>query len=144
MQGIVSQLAAVDGFCIYSIGKSKFIRESLSAKNLRLPSWDSDIMNLIHREYSDIQKQIKTEIEMKLNCDSRFSVTMDEYTSVRCRKYMNINIHCQNDVINLGLIRMRVRVVLKKFFSCWKNSWLILELQTCRHLLSALFLIAPQ
>ena len=107
MQGIVSQLAAVDSFSIHSIGKSKFIRESLSAKGLRLPSWDSDIMNLIHHEYNDIQKQIKTEIEIKLNGDFRSSVTMDEYTSVRCRRYMNINIHCQNGVINLGIIRMR-------------------------------------
>ena len=57
LQGIVSQLAAVDGFSIHSIDKSKFIRESLSAKGLRLPSWDSDIMNLIHREYDDIQKK---------------------------------------------------------------------------------------
>ena len=107
LQGIVSQLAAVDGFSIHSITKSKFICESLSAKGLRLPFWDSDIMNLIHCEYNDIQKQIKTETEIKLKGNSCFSVTIDEYTSVRCRKYMNINIHCQNNVINLGLIRMR-------------------------------------
>ena len=78
LQGIVSQLEAVYGFSIHSIGKSKFIRESLSAKGLGLPSWNSDIMNLMHREYNDIQKQIKTEIEMKLKGNSRFSVTMDE------------------------------------------------------------------
>ena len=34
LQGIVSQLPAVDGFSIYSTGKSKFICESLSAKSL--------------------------------------------------------------------------------------------------------------
>ena len=101
-KAIVSQLAAVDGFSIHSIGKSKFIRESLSVKGLRLPSWDSDTMNLTHREYNDIQKQIKTKIEMKLKGNSHFSVVMDEYTSVRRRRYMNIHNHCQNDVINLG------------------------------------------
>ena len=106
----------MDGFSIHSIGKSKFIRESLSAKGLRLPSWVSDIMNLIHREYDDIQKRIKTEIEMKLKGDFRFSVTIDEYTSVRCRRYMKINIHCQNDVINLGLIRMRGSCGAEKIF----------------------------
>ena len=84
LQGIVSQLASVDGFSIHSIGKSKFIRKLLSAKGLCLPSWDSDIMNLILHEYNDIQKQIKTKIEMKLKGNSHFSVTMDEYTSVRC------------------------------------------------------------
>ena len=53
---------------------------------------------------------------MKLKGDFRFSVTMDEYTSVRCRRYMNINIHSQNDVINLGLIRMRDSCGAEKIF----------------------------
>ena len=106
LQSIVSQLAAVDGFSIHSIGKSKFIRESLSAKGFRLPSSDSSTMNLIHSENNDIRKEIKAEIEIKVNANTRFGVTMDEYTPVRYRIYTNINVHCQNDVINLGLIRM--------------------------------------
>ena len=65
---------------MHSIGKNKFICESLSAKGLRLPSWDSDIMNLIHRQHNNIQKQIKTEIETKLKGNSRFSVRL--WTSI--------------------------------------------------------------
>ena len=53
---------------------------------------------------------------MKLKGNSRFSVTMDEYTSVPCRRYTNINVHCQNDVIKLGLIRMRDSCGAEKFF----------------------------
>ena len=106
LQSIVSQLAAVDGFSIHSTVKSRFIRDSLSAKGFRLPSSDSSIMNLIHSEYNSIQKEIKVEIEIKVKANTHFSVTMDKYTSVRCRRYMNINVHCQNDVINLGFIRM--------------------------------------
>ena len=64
------------------------------------------VINLIYSEYNDIQKEIKAEIEIKVRTNTRFSVTMDEYTSVRCRRHMNINVHCQNDVINLGFIRM--------------------------------------
>ena len=63
-------------------------------------------MNLIYNEYNDIQKEIKAEIEIKVKANTRFSVTMDEYTSVRCGRYMNIYVHCQNNVINLGLIRL--------------------------------------
>ena len=62
--------------------------------------------HLIHSEYNDIQKEIKAEIEIKVKANTRFSVTMDEYTSVCCRRYINANFHCQNDVINLGFIRM--------------------------------------
>ena len=103
MQSIVSQLVAVDGFSIHSTGKSKFIRESLSAKGFHLPSSDSSIINLNQNENDDIQKEIKVEIETKVKANTRFSVTMDEYTSFRWRRYMNINVHCQNDVMNLGL-----------------------------------------
>ena len=103
---IVSQLAAVGGFSIHFMGKSKFIRESLSAKGFCLPPLDSSNINLIHSEYNDIQKEIKAKTEIKVKANARFSVTMGEYTSVCCRRYMNINAHCQNDVINLGLIIM--------------------------------------
>ena len=106
LQGIVSQLATEDGFFIHSISKSKFIRESLSAKDFHLLSSDSSVMNLIHCKYNGIQNEIKAENEIKVNANTRFSVTMDEYTSVRYRRYMNINVRYQNDVINLGLRRM--------------------------------------
>ena len=59
---------------------------------------------------------------MKLHGNSRFSITIDEYTSVRCQRYMNINIHCQNDVIILGLIRMRDSCGAEKIFQLLKNS----------------------
>ena len=101
-----SQLVAVDGFSIHSTGKSKFIHESLSAKGFRLPSSYSSIINLNHSENDNIQKEIKAEIETKVKANTCFSVTMDESTSVLCRRYMNINVHCQNDVINLGLMTM--------------------------------------
>ena len=59
VQSIVSQLVAVDSFSIHSTGKSKFIPESLSAKDFRLPCSDSSIINLNHSENDDIQKEIK-------------------------------------------------------------------------------------
>ena len=80
LQSIVSQLAAVDGFSIRSIGKSTFIRESLCAKGFRLPSSDSSIMNFIHSEYNNIQKEIKVKIKIEVKPNTRFSVTMPEYT----------------------------------------------------------------
>ena len=98
-QTIVSQLAAVDDFSIHANGKSKFIGDSIRAKGF-FPASDSSIMNLVHREHDDIQKEVKSKIEPKLKFDTRFSLTLDEYTSVRRRRYMNINVHCENDAIN--------------------------------------------
>ena len=63
-------------------------------------------MSLIYSECNDMQKKIKAKFEINVKANIRFSVTMHEYTSVRCRRYLNINVHCQNDVINLDLVRM--------------------------------------
>ena len=106
LQTIVSQLAAVDGFSIHAICKSKFIRESISAKGFRLPFAETSIMNLIHCEHKTIQEEIKGKIEAKLQSNTRFSITLEEYTSIRSRKYMNVDIHYENEFISFGLIRM--------------------------------------
>ena len=106
LQSIVSLLVALDGFSIRSTGKSKFFRESRSAKGFCPPSLDSSIINLNHSENDDIQKEIKAENKTKVKANTRFSVTMDEYASVHCQRYMNINVHCQSNVINLGLMAM--------------------------------------
>ena len=63
-------------------------------------------MNLIHCEHKTIQEEIKGKIEAKLQSNTRFNITLDEYISIRSRKYMNVNIHYENKFINLGLIRM--------------------------------------
>ena len=63
-------------------------------------------MNLNHSEYNDFQTEIKAEIEIKVKANTWLSEAMDECTSVLCQRYININVHSQNDVINLGLTRM--------------------------------------
>ena len=83
LQSIVFQLAAVDGFVVHAICKSKFVRESLCAKGFRLPLGESNIMDLIHSQHEIIRKEIKSKIEMKLQCNARFSVTLDEYSIPR-------------------------------------------------------------
>ena len=63
-------------------------------------------MDLIYCEYKDIQNGIKSKIETKLQDNRRFSVTADEYTSIRGRMYIKVNIHYQNCCINPELMRM--------------------------------------
>ena len=36
----------------------------------------------------------------------RFSLSLDEYTSSQCRRYMNINVHDVNEHWSLGMIRV--------------------------------------
>ena len=60
---------------------------------------------------------------MKLKGNPRFSVTMDEYTSVRRRRYMNINIHCQKLCYKLGPNKnVRDSCGAEKIFQLLENS----------------------
>ena len=63
-------------------------------------------MNLVHPEHNGVQKEVKSKIELKLKSDICFSLPLNEYTSIRCRRYININVHCKNDAINLDLTKM--------------------------------------
>ena len=45
-------------------------------------------------------------IEIKRGAKKFCSVTLDEYTSTRNKRYMNINLHYDSDPVNLGMVRI--------------------------------------
>ena len=105
---IVSKLVAVDGFTINGVAKSEFIRSSLQARGFTLPKNPSSVMSLVHEQCDKITESVKSEISQLLNTETKFTITFDEYTSCRNRKYTNINLHGpSNKVWNLGLIRAK-------------------------------------
>ena len=81
---------------------------------------------------------------MKLKGDFHFSVTMDEYTLFCCRRYTNINIHCQNDVVNLGLIRMRDSCGAEKIFQLLEKQLAHFGITNMQTSIVSMFLMAPQ
>jgi len=107
---------------LHSTCKSKFIRESLSANGFRLPLAEPSIMQLVHCQHKSIQKEMTNKIETELQCNIRFSVTLDEYTLVRCRRHMNVYIHYRNDHINLGLKRMLGSCDVEKFLELLEKN----------------------
>ena len=85
-------------------------------------------MNLVHREHNDIQKEVKSKTELKHKSNTRFSLTLDDCISVRCRRHININVFCENDTINLGLTRMHadaektLQLMKKQLAKFWNNQ----------------------
>lgn len=43
---------------------------------------------------------------LQIISSSRFSISTDEYTSLRSHHYMNINVHSSTKFWNLGMIRI--------------------------------------
>ena len=56
------------------------------------------------KQKEDIVKTIRRELSAIKLRNGRFSITFDESTSMRNRRYMNINVHFQGGFHSLGLV----------------------------------------
>lgn len=88
---IVSKLAAVDGFSENAITKSSFIREALCDKGYSLPRNPNLLMEIIYKQYDLTKAKMNQDICDTLKMGSRFSLSTDEYSSLRNRCCLNIS-----------------------------------------------------
>lgn len=103
---IVSRLCALDGFSISGVSKSSFIRESLNVRGFQLPKNKTSVMKLIHDYYDSAKLEIIKKID-SYKKERLLSLTLDEWTSFKNRRYLNINIHyADGSYENLGLLRI--------------------------------------
>lgn len=103
---LLSQLTAVDGLTFNQIAQSERIRRAFKADGYDLPRSHKRVRELVIEHNKIIRKCVGEEImEMKRN-NGRFSITLDESTSTRNRRYMNLNAHYQGGFRSLGFIRI--------------------------------------
>ena len=65
-------------------------------------------------EYRNCVQKTKEHIQSKLESDERFSLSLDESTSIQVRRYLSTILHTRDDIINLGLTRIATIVFLKE------------------------------
>ena len=53
-----------------------------------------------------LRHEVRREIAYHNKNGKRFSLTFDEWTSIKNRRYMNINVHVQQQFWNLGITRL--------------------------------------
>ena len=103
---LVSQSTAMDGFTFNQIATSERLRRAFKADGYDLPRSHKKVRDLLMKQREDIVKTIRGELNAIKLRDGRFSITFDESTSVRNRRYMNINVHFQGGFRSLGMIRI--------------------------------------
>lgn len=113
LEKTVARLAAVDGLTIRQITRSTFIHEALVTKFPRqnIPVSEHSMMVLIENFYEQVKDEIKQKILRLKAQDVKFSATLDEWTSMKNIRFININIHfsieCnKTNFINLGMIEI--------------------------------------
>jgi hypothetical protein len=107
LKEIVSDLAT-DGITIRAITRNSYIRKSIQRDGFKLPENESDVMKLIIEDYCDKKAEMIKEIKTKLEQGAKFSITIDEYTTVRGRRYFGINVHesIEKKTFKTGIVRI--------------------------------------
>ena len=98
----ITHLVAIDGLPMRVLTSSFDLRQMIA----HMPSSPNSISSIIKSVADDVRKLITTDLNrLKLNGE-RFSLTVDEWTSIGTRRYLNINIHTCEEVFNTGLVRI--------------------------------------
>lgn len=137
IEEIVSKLAAVDGFSINAIAKSEYIRKTLSDKGMILPKNPSHVMNMVKSQYHIAKQGVVKEMAMQIQGGSRFSISMDEYTSINNRRYFNLNVHSLTKLWNLGMIRIFGSLAAEKIVDMVEGKLSEFNLSTKKHIISS-------
>jgi len=94
---IVAELAAVDRISFNTIATSRQMRHAFLVRGCRLPDTERNVRNLVMIFFYQLKSNIKEKFKMKKWAGKFCSVTLDEYTSTRNRRYINLNLHCDEE-----------------------------------------------
>jgi hypothetical protein len=105
----ISRMAACDGLPFLTFVTSKDLRRSLAALGFgEIPKSPNGIRKIVVDHANQIRTQVTDELKNLKKNGARFSVSFDEWTSTRNRRYMNVNVHADGqNYWNLGLIRVK-------------------------------------
>ena len=103
---VVSKLVALDGFSFNALVNSTFIRSAMSEKGLEFPKNHKQVIQLVKKFSSCIKAELKANFSSMVSSEKRFSISLDEYTSLKNRRFVNVNVHQESKHWNLGLKRI--------------------------------------
>lgn len=107
MELIVASLVCRDRIPMRTMITSIYIRRLMLVNMTKLPKSAGDVRNIIMNFAAEIKVLFKEQLKIALKDGGKLSLTMDEWTSRRVRKYMNVNIHAPNGRMwCLGLARV--------------------------------------
>lgn len=134
VEHIVSKMASLDGLPLKTFCTSEELKKLFSKSVHKLPSSLNSIKKMIIQAYEELKTAMIIEIQELKSDGVKFAVTLDEWTSNRNQRYLNINIfspHFRGDAPykNLGLIRISCKGtaehclnILKKKLNCFDIS----------------------
>ena len=106
---VISRLA-LDNIPFSTISRSEMIREHFYIAGVDIPKSSTTIQKMIIDHSNNKKNELILKLGARKEADKRFTLSLDEYTSQRNRRYLNINAHCKDvvdEVFCLGLCRVQ-------------------------------------
>lgn len=106
LDAILARMCARDGLPFRVFCSSPDLRGLLAAKGYKnLPTHHNTIRRRVLRHCARLKCDVKTKLAEELSKGKRFSLTIDEYTSLKNRRYMSVTVHCEGNMWGLGVAR---------------------------------------
>jgi hypothetical protein len=108
LQASMARMVVCDGLPFRVFITSPDIRKGLEAQGFSpLPKSPETVKKMVMEHGEAIRAVVCQEIADLKNAGTRFSLTFDEWTSTRNRRYMNVNVNAAGRQIwNLGMVRV--------------------------------------
>lgn len=104
----VSRMTARDGLPFRVFATSPDMRKAMAALGFtNLPKTANSIQKIVMEHGQKVRSFVTSEIVQRKTAGERFTLTFDEWTSTRNRRYMVVNVHALGGVFwSLGLVRV--------------------------------------
>jgi hypothetical protein len=110
MAAVIARMVALDGLPFRVFCTSTDLRNCLRMKVCSdIPKSPNTIKKIVIEYSENIRTSVIAELNFLTKKKVRFSLTLDEWTSSRNRRYMNVNVHGPQHIWNLGLLRINGR-----------------------------------
>ncbi len=103
---VVSRLTAVSRIPFKTLADSEDIKRGWNAQGLKIPRTRTGIRDMVMCFGNKKREELESSISMKVKSGDRFSLTTDEWTSERNRRYMGLNLHHIGSANGLGMVRV--------------------------------------
>jgi hypothetical protein len=106
----LARLAAKDGLSFKTLSESADLQFFLRSQYENVPRSRRTIQTKVNTFAQSVIVRVKEELQARKSAEAKFCISMDEWTSLRNRRYLNVCLHdyVQNKRVfyNLGLLRI--------------------------------------
>lgn len=119
---ILSKCAAKDGFSFNSIVHSEAIKGYVASRHHNMPKSCNTVREKILEFFEEKKLETKSELQKLIQLKKKFSISIDEWTDVAMRRYLNVTLRSSHLQFVLGLITIKEKCTAEKIKELVKNT----------------------